>query len=95
MVDYNARMVKSGLARGGDDAIAWAVGDAQNLPLPDRAADAYCIAFGLRNVTDIGRALAEARRVLKPGGRFVCLEFSRRRSTATASAAPTTPIPST
>ena len=48
-----------------------------DLPLPDGAADAYCIAFGLRNVTEISRALAEARRVLKPGGRFVCLEFSR------------------
>ena len=53
------------------------MGDAQALPLPDRSADAYCIAFGLRNVTDIPRALAEARRVLKPGGRFLCLEFSR------------------
>ena len=82
VVDYNAAMVASGLAkirspRGGDAPIVWAVGDAQNLPLLDASADAYCIAFGLRNVTDIRRALAEARRVLRPGGRFVCLEFSR------------------
>jgi demethylmenaquinone methyltransferase/2-methoxy-6-polyprenyl-1,4-benzoquinol methylase len=58
------------------------VGDAQRLPLADKVADAYCIAFGLRNVTDIPRALAEARRVLKPGGRFLCLEFSRPTASA-------------
>jgi demethylmenaquinone methyltransferase / 2-methoxy-6-polyprenyl-1,4-benzoquinol methylase len=53
------------------------VGDAQALPLPGACADAYAIGFGLRNVTDIPAALAEARRVLKPGGRFLCLEFSK------------------
>src|SRR5690606_35098084 len=57
--------------------IGWVAGDAENLPLPDRSCDAYTIAFGLRNVTRIDRALAEARRVLRPGGRFLCLEFSR------------------
>ena len=57
--------------------IAWSVGDAQRLPLPDACADAYVISFGIRNVTDIAAALREARRVLKPGGRFLCLEFSR------------------
>jgi demethylmenaquinone methyltransferase/2-methoxy-6-polyprenyl-1,4-benzoquinol methylase len=51
--------------------------DAQALPLPDGGMDACTIAFGLRNVTDIAAALAEARRVLAPGGRFLCLEFSR------------------
>jgi demethylmenaquinone methyltransferase/2-methoxy-6-polyprenyl-1,4-benzoquinol methylase len=45
-------------------------------------ADAYCIAFGLRNVTDIDTALAQARRVLRPGGRFLCLEFSRPTTAA-------------
>jgi len=50
--------------------------DAEALPLPARAVDAYTIAFGIRNVTRIERALAEARRVLRPGGRFLCLEFS-------------------
>ena len=49
----------------------------QRLPLRDGVADAYVIAFGLRNVTDIPTALAEARRVLRPGGRYLCLEFSR------------------
>lgn len=77
VVDANAAMVAAGLARGGQEAIMWSVGDAQRLPLIQEVADAYCIAFGLRNVTDIAAALAEARRVLKPGGRYLCLEFSR------------------
>jgi len=77
VVDYNERMVAAGWARGGDEHILWSVGDAQALPLPDAAAHGYCIAFGLRNVTDISLALADARRVLRPGGRFLCLEFSR------------------
>lgn len=51
-------------------------GDAEKLPFPDNSFDAYTIAFGLRNVTHIDLALAEAHRVLKPGGRFMCLEFS-------------------
>ncbi len=59
------------------NGLHWVCGDAQALPLPDRAVDAYTIAFGLRNVTHIDLALSEARRVLKPGGRFLCLEFSQ------------------
>jgi demethylmenaquinone methyltransferase/2-methoxy-6-polyprenyl-1,4-benzoquinol methylase len=47
------------------------------LPLPDRCVDRVSIAFGLRNCTDKSAVLREARRVLKPGGRFLCLEFSR------------------
>ena len=77
VADYNAEMIQAGRERGDDAAIVWAVGDAQALPLADAMADAYCISFGLRNVTDIPRALREARRVLKPGGRFLCLEFSK------------------
>ena len=77
VVDYNAEMIDAGRARGGAPEITWTVGDAQALPLPDACADAYSIAFGIRNVTDISAALREARRVLKPGGRFLCLEFSR------------------
>lgn len=67
------RAIDRGLLKG----ICWVCGDAERLPLPDRSVTAYTIAFGLRNVTHIDRALAEARRVLKPGGRFLCLEFSR------------------
>jgi demethylmenaquinone methyltransferase/2-methoxy-6-polyprenyl-1,4-benzoquinol methylase len=63
--------------RGVIAGIDWLAGDAEALPLADRSVDAYTIAFGLRNVTDIDRALGEARRVLKPGGRFLCLEFSQ------------------
>jgi demethylmenaquinone methyltransferase/2-methoxy-6-polyprenyl-1,4-benzoquinol methylase len=57
--------------------IVWLRADAERLPFADEIADAYTIAFGIRNVTRIDRVLAEAFRVLKPGGRFLCLEFSR------------------
>jgi len=67
------RAIDRGLLHG----LAWVCGNAESLPLPKRSFDAYSIAFGLRNVTHIDAALAEAYRVLKPGGRFVCLEFSR------------------
>lgn len=77
VIDYNAEMIAAGRDKGSEPEIAWAVGDAQRLPLPDASAEAYAIAFGIRNVTDIPAALREARRVLKPGGRFLCLEFSR------------------
>ena len=84
VVDYNAEMISAGRSRGLSPEIAWAVGDAQGLPLPDGCADAYVISFGIRNVTDIPAALREARRVLKPGGRFLCLEFSRPPAPALA-----------
>lgn len=78
--DINADMVQEGVRRAeakGERAIAWLTGDAEALPIPDASVDAYTIAFGIRNVTHIDKALGEARRVLKPGGRFLCLEFSR------------------
>src|ERR1700761_9470461 len=77
VVDYNAEMIAAGREKGSEPEIAWTVGDAQRLPLPGASADAYVISFGIRNVTDIPATLREARRVLKPGGRFLCLEFSR------------------
>ncbi|HEX5775784.1 MAG TPA: class I SAM-dependent methyltransferase [Caulobacteraceae bacterium] len=77
IVDYTAEMIFAGRQKGFEPEILWAVGDGQRLPLPDRCADAYSIAFGIRNFTDVPMALREARRVLKPGGRFLCLEFSR------------------
>eukprot|EP00947_MAST-08B_sp_MAST-8B-sp1_P005155 g5155.t1 len=57
--------------------VSWVEGNAEELPFEDASFDAYTIAFGIRNVTHIDRALREAHRVLKPGGRFLCLEFSR------------------
>jgi demethylmenaquinone methyltransferase / 2-methoxy-6-polyprenyl-1,4-benzoquinol methylase len=78
--DATATMLEEGRARALDAGILagleWVCGDAEALPFPDRCFDLYTIAFGLRNVTHIDRALAEARRVLKPGGRFLCLEFA-------------------
>ncbi|MGC2856983.1 bifunctional demethylmenaquinone methyltransferase/2-methoxy-6-polyprenyl-1,4-benzoquinol methylase UbiE [Novispirillum sp. DQ9] len=78
--DINEEMLKVGRNRAVDKGILggveWVRGDAEALPFEDCSFDAYTIAFGLRNVTDIDAALREARRVLKPGGRFMCLEFS-------------------
>ncbi len=78
--DSNQRMLEIGRARALDrgilGGIEWLGADAERLPFADRSFDLYTIAFGLRNVTRIEAALAEARRVLKPGGRFICLEFA-------------------
>ena len=79
--DINREMLAVGRDRAIDRNIAadiqWVCGDAESLPFPDRSVEAYTIAFCLRNVTHVDRALAEAARVLKPGGRFLCLEFSQ------------------
>ncbi len=64
-------------ARASADRLDWIVGDAMALPFPDATFDLYTISFGIRNVTRIEDAIAEAFRVLKPGGRFMVLEFSR------------------
>ncbi|WP_288049417.1 class I SAM-dependent methyltransferase [Acidiphilium sp.] len=81
MTDINEAMLRVGRGRAEEQAriegIGFAVADAEALPLRDSCVDRVSIAFGLRNCTDKDRVLAEARRVLKPGGRFFCLEFSR------------------
>lgn len=78
--DINRAMVEAGrdraLDRGRVGDILWICGDAEALPVKSGSVDAVTVAFGLRNVTRIDAALAEMRRVLKPGGRFLCLEFS-------------------
>ncbi len=78
--DLNEHMLDVGRNRAIDKGwlggFEWVTGNAENLPFPDSSFDVYTIAFGLRNVTRIDTALAEAARVLKPGGRFFCLEFS-------------------
>ncbi len=77
--DINADMLAVGMDRAverGVDSMVWSEQNAETLNFPDRHFDAYTIAFGIRNVTDIPKALAEAHRVLRYGGRFYCLEFS-------------------
>ncbi len=71
------RAIDQGWLPGRATPVHWIAGAAEALPLAERSVEAYTIAFGLRNVTHIDAALAEARRVLKPGGRFLCLEFSQ------------------
>ena len=79
-LDINADMLSVGRERaqkrGLDHAISFVEGNAEALALPDNSFDAYTIAFGIRNVPRIDAALHEAFRVLKPGGRLLCLEFS-------------------
>lgn len=78
--DINADMLAVGRERarerGHDEAVTFEQGNAEDLPYPDRSFDCVTIAFGIRNVPRIERALAEAYRVLRVGGRFLCLEFS-------------------
>ena len=69
-----------GWNRGFLKALTWVCGNAEALPWPDQSYDAYTIAFGLRNITDPMQALREAHRILKPGGRLLCLEFSKLQS---------------
>jgi len=80
LCDLNWDMLRVGRDRAVDkgwlNEFEWITGNAETLPLPDQAFDIYTISFGLRNVTLIDYALKEAHRVLKPGGRFFCLEFS-------------------
>lgn len=78
--DISAEMMEAGRARsegvGERERLAFVRGNAEALPFAERRFDAYTIAFGMRNLTHLDAALAEAFRVLKPGGRFLCLEFS-------------------
>jgi demethylmenaquinone methyltransferase/2-methoxy-6-polyprenyl-1,4-benzoquinol methylase len=77
VVDPSVAMMRTGRRRRGDAGIGWIAGEAEALPFCDASVDLLSIAFGLRNATRPEAALKEIRRVLKPGGRFVCLEFSR------------------
>ena len=80
VADISPEMVAEGRKRAEKEGLLgrcdFTVGNAETLAFPDKSFDAYTIAFGIRNVTHIDRALSEAFRVLKPGGRFLCLEFS-------------------
>jgi len=77
MIQVGKDRAKSrGFSENQDPAISWTVGDAEKLPFESNTFDAYTIAFGIRNCTHIDKVLGEAFRVLKKGGRFLCLEFS-------------------
>lgn len=79
VADINPAMLEVGMQRAAKrrlEGLVWSEANAESLTFPDRHFEAYTIAFGIRNVTDIPAALREAHRVLKRGGRFFCLEFS-------------------
>lgn len=75
--DPSPAMMAMGRSRKGAQHLSFVEGTAERMPFPDNSADIVTIAFGLRNVTRLSQALEEILRVLKPGGRFLCLEFSR------------------
>lgn len=80
VIDINEQMIRVGRDRALDKGLldpVWVTGSAEDLPLPDNSVDAYVTAFAMRNVTRQQKALEEARRVLRPGGKYLCLEFSR------------------
>jgi demethylmenaquinone methyltransferase / 2-methoxy-6-polyprenyl-1,4-benzoquinol methylase len=76
-LDFSERMLER--ARRKSDSITWVRGDLLALPFPDASFDAVTVGFGVRNVEDLGRALRELRRVLRPGGRLAILEIVRPR----------------
>ena len=77
-IDPNEGMIKKGKKKLiYFKKLNWIIAHAENLPLADNAFDLYSISFGLRNTKSLNKTLSEAYRVLKPGGRFLCLEFSK------------------
>jgi demethylmenaquinone methyltransferase/2-methoxy-6-polyprenyl-1,4-benzoquinol methylase len=75
--DFTFEMMVTGKAKDGAQAIRWNTADALHLPFPDNAFDAVTSGFGVRNFIDREQAFREQRRVLKPGGRVICLEISK------------------
>ena len=77
-VDPNKKMINKGKEKLNNyKNIKWIISEAEKIPLPDNTFDFYTISFGLRNTKSLDKALSEAYRVLKPGGRYLCLEFSK------------------
>jgi demethylmenaquinone methyltransferase/2-methoxy-6-polyprenyl-1,4-benzoquinol methylase len=82
-VDFSPGMLEQAMKRPWNGPeIAWRQGDAEHLPFEDATFDGVTVGFGLRNVRDLDRAIAEIRRVLKPGGRFVSLDLGKPRTRA-------------
>ena len=81
-IDPNNKMINQGKSKLSNyKNIEWIKAKAEKLPLTDNSFDYYTISFGLRNTKNLDRALSEAYRVLKPGGRYFCLEFSKIQNT--------------
>ena len=77
-IDPNKRMINKGKSKLKNyKNIKWLIGCAENIPVPNNSYDYYTISFGLRNTKNLNKALSEAYRILKPGGRYLCLEFSK------------------
>jgi demethylmenaquinone methyltransferase/2-methoxy-6-polyprenyl-1,4-benzoquinol methylase len=77
-IDPNEGMINQGKQKLSNyKNIEWIISSAEKLPLPNNTFDFYTISFGLRNTTNLNEAISEAYRVLKPGGRYLCLEFSK------------------
>ena len=77
-VDPNKGMIKKGKSKLKKyKNIKWIIASAENLPIQDNSCDYYTISFGLRNTKNLNKSLSEAYRILKPGGRYLCLEFSK------------------
>jgi demethylmenaquinone methyltransferase/2-methoxy-6-polyprenyl-1,4-benzoquinol methylase len=77
-IDPNKGMIKKGQEKLNQfKDLRWVIAPAEKLPLPDNSFDFYTISFGLRNTKNLSKSLSEAYRVLKPGGRYLCLEFSK------------------
>ncbi len=85
--DPNEFMVREGKKNSSyKDKIEWVVAPAENLPFKENTFDAYLVSFGIRNFSNIKKSLDEAYRVLKPGGKFYCLEFSKAENETISSA---------
>jgi len=81
-IDPNKGMIGQGKQKLSNyKNIKWVISSAEKLPIVDNSFDYYTISFGLRNTKNLNKALSEAYRVLKPGGRFLCLEFSKIQNT--------------
>lgn len=76
IIDINKEMITKGKLKNNNNNLSWTIASAENLPIADNSYERASMGFGLRNITNRVLALKEVYRILKPGGRFICLEFS-------------------